>query len=99
MLAETAETNILQLILTDWTLIKREIIFAIQSKIYCFLSNGTGDTRFNLIFMQQTQPKDNIFLTQVNMVKQGTWKRVPKHATFQWRKWAPRNYLVQQKAF
>ena len=52
MLAETAETNILQLILTDWTLIKREIIFAIQSKIYCFLSNGTGDTRFNLIFMQ-----------------------------------------------
>ena len=73
MLAETAETNILQLItdrkLTDGTLIKMEIIFAIQSKIYCFLSNGTGDTRFNPIFMQQTQPKDNIFSTQVNTVQ------------------------------
>ena len=70
MLAETAETNILQFFtLTDWTLIKRDFIFAIQSKIYCFLSNGTGDTRFNPIIMQQTQPKDNIFSTQVNMVQ------------------------------
>ena len=71
MLAETAETNILQLItLTEkWTLIKREIIFAIQSKFTVFLSNGTGDTRFNPIFMQQTQLKDNIFSTQVNTVQ------------------------------
>ena len=70
MLAETAETNILQFFtLTDWTLIKRDFIFAIQSKIYCFLSNGTGHTRFNPIIMQQTQPKDNIFSTQVNMVQ------------------------------
>ena len=44
-------------------------MFAIQSKIYCFLSNGTGDTRFNPIFMQQTQPKDNILSTQVNTVQ------------------------------
>ena len=33
------------------------------------MSNGTGDTRFNPIFMQQTQPKDNIFSTQVNTVQ------------------------------
>ena len=75
MLAETSETNIFAIDhfdrkLTDWTLIKREIIFAIQSKLYCFLSNGTGDTRFNPIFMQQTQPKDNIFSTQVNMLQE-----------------------------
>ena len=69
MLAETVETNILQLITLTEKLIKREIIFAIQSKIYCFLSNGTGDTCFKPIFMQQTQPKDNIFSTQVNTVQ------------------------------
>ena len=74
MLAETAETNSLQLILTDWTLIKREIIFAIQTKIYCFLSNGTEDTRFNAIFMQQTQPKDDIFSTQVNTVQASVYR-------------------------
>ena len=33
------------------------------------MANGTGDTHFNPIFMQQTQPKDNIFSTQVNKVQ------------------------------
>ena len=33
--------------------------------MYCFLSNRTGDIRFdNPIFMEQAQPKDNIFSTQ-----------------------------------
>ena len=40
-----------------------------NQKFTVFLSNGTGDTRFNPIFMQQTQPKDNIFSTQVNTVQ------------------------------
>ena len=59
MLAETSETNIFAIDhfdrkLTDWTLIKWEIIFAIQSKLYRFLSNGTGDTRFNPIHAANT---------------------------------------------
>ena len=74
--------------LTDWILIKRESILPLNHKFTVFLSNRTGDTRFsNFIFMEQTQPKDNIFLTQSEQgSKQATWRRVLKHPTFPWRK-------------
>jgi len=74
--------------LTDWILIKRESILPLNHKFAVFLSNRTGDTRFsNFIFMEQTQPKDNIFLTQSEQgSKQATWRRVLKHPTFPWRK-------------
>jgi len=42
----------------------------------------------NPIFMEQTQPNDNLFLTESkhSPSKCATWKCVPKHRTFPWRK-------------
>jgi len=90
-----AETNILQLGTwqkMNWlNIIKRESILLLNQKftIFFFLPNKTGDTRFNnSIFREQTQPKDNFFSTQSKHgpSKRATWKRVPKHTTFPWRK-------------
>ena len=59
----------------------------LNKKIYCFLSNRTGDVRFNNpIFMEQTQPKDNSFSTRGDMLQASDLEPRAERHNFPWRK-------------
>ena len=58
-----------------------------QKSVYCFLSNRTGDIRFNTpIFIEQTQLKDNIFSTRGNTFQASDLETRAETHNFPWRK-------------
>ena len=56
-------------------------------QVYCFLSNRTGDIRFNTpIFMEQAQLEDNIFSTRGNTFQASDLETRAETHNFPWRK-------------